>query len=508
MEEIVHTIANYVDIFDVKKSCVNDCSECLELEIELLKKKDFIEKEAYDKLVISYSNLEKHCISLELATQLSLEIFQRQNSGETLNAPTYNQLFEINEFKAQSQENDTFIRKLKERIKSLSGKDSVENVKKDIDEIKTINIELEHNLNAQLQEKVFAITALKNELRKLKGKNVVNIAVSKPNATIDPGIFKLDIEPISPKLKNNMDDHEVYIKKTIEYMNTLRGFVKSTRTQNPSEPLLESACMFTIYVSQELLVYVSQACPSSPKPSGKLVAVTPILLKLILLKQYFLVHQNLVGRVKPMTSASGYTKNNRITRPPRSNQKNKVEYYSRNVKSSLNKTSYVSEPISNTLVKHSMRNAKFESICAICNKYFFDANHDICLINVHSKSKSKRNKIRKAWKPTGKVFIDVGYKWKPTRKLFPIVGNSCPLTRITAKKIVHLKETTSKLAETPKLEIKVYSKRPKPIKSVGSSKKAKIVESKIANNSEPNHLLGSTAIDVQSSSSLVNDMLS
>ncbi|GJU54922.1 retrovirus-related pol polyprotein from transposon TNT 1-94 [Tanacetum coccineum] len=152
-----------------------------------------------------------------------------------------------------------FIRKLKERIKSLSGKDSVENVKKDIDEIKTINIELEHSvatllsenknlkkerehlksiykdqfdsirktrvqskehcdsliaqinaksaknldLNAQLQEKVFAITTLKNELRKLKGKNVVNTVVSKPNATLAPGMFKLDIEPISPRLKNN-----------------------------------------------------------------------------------------------------------------------------------------------------------------------------------------------------------------------------------------------------------------------------------------------------------------
>ncbi|GKE62271.1 hypothetical protein Tco_1512638, partial [Tanacetum coccineum] len=59
--------------------------------------------------------------------------------------------------------------------------------------------------------------------------------------------------------------------------------------------------------------------------------------------------------------------------------------------------------------------------------------------------------------------------------------------------------------ETSKPEIKVYSRRPKQIKSVGSSKKAKIVESEIANNSEPNHLWGSNATDVPSSSSLVND---
>ncbi|GKC73323.1 hypothetical protein Tco_1119206, partial [Tanacetum coccineum] len=67
--------------------------------------------------------------------------------------------------------------------------------------------------------------------------------------------------------------------------------------------------------------------------------------------------------VKPTTSArrskpSGNTKNNRITRPPSSNQKNKVEDHSRKIKSTLNKKNSVSEPISNTHVNHSVRNAK------------------------------------------------------------------------------------------------------------------------------------------------------
>nr|GEX89013.1 hypothetical protein [Tanacetum cinerariifolium] len=80
--------------------------------------------------------------------------------------------------------------------------------------------------------------------------------------------------------------------------------------------------------------------------------------------------------------------------------------------------------------------------------------------------------------------------------------------RITPTKIVHLNETTSISVETSKPEIKVYSRIPKQVKSVGSSKKAKIVQSKIANNSEPTHLWGSNAIDVPSSSSLINDRLS
>ncbi|GJS71163.1 hypothetical protein Tco_0704004 [Tanacetum coccineum] len=116
---------------------------------------------------------------------------------------------------------------------------------------------------------------LKNELRKLKGKNVVDIVVLKPIATIAPGMFKLDIEPISHRLKNNRDAHEVYLEKTIENTDTLRGLVECARKQNPSEPLLEYACMFTNHV-QELLVYVSKTCPSLTKPCEKLVVITPM----------------------------------------------------------------------------------------------------------------------------------------------------------------------------------------------------------------------------------------
>ncbi|GKD04176.1 ribonuclease H-like domain-containing protein [Tanacetum coccineum] len=46
------------------------------------------------------------------------------------------------------------------------------------------------------------------------------------------------------------------------------------------------------------------------------------------------------------------------------------------------------------------------------------------------------------------------------------------------------------------------------LQALSSSKKSKIIESRIANNSKPNHSWGSNATDVPSSSSLVNDRLS
>ncbi|GJZ40955.1 retrovirus-related pol polyprotein from transposon TNT 1-94 [Tanacetum coccineum] len=91
-------------------------------------------------------------------------------------------------------------------------------------------------------------------------------------------------------------------------------------------------------------------------------------------------------------------------------------------------------------------------------------------------------------------------QWKPTRRTFIIDGNTCPLTRITSTNIVPLKETTSKSVTTKNPEVKVYSRRPKVTKSVGSSRKSKIVKSRISSNSEPNQSWGSNDSNVPSSS--------
>nr|GEZ09897.1 retrovirus-related Pol polyprotein from transposon TNT 1-94 [Tanacetum cinerariifolium] len=98
--------------------------------------------------------------------------------------------------------------------------------------------------------------------------------------------------------------------------------------------------------------------------------------------------------------------------------------------------------------------------------------HDMCLpdfvTNVNSRAKStKKHKKQNIWKPMGHVFTEVGFKWKPTGKTFIIVGNSCPLTRITSANIVPPKKTTSHSVETQKPELKVYSRKPKNVKNIG-----------------------------------------
>ncbi|GJV97596.1 hypothetical protein Tco_1549173, partial [Tanacetum coccineum] len=116
-KDIVNIIMNsYVDNASVN---VHECEKYLKLKTELLNKKDFVEKETYDKLFRSFTILEKHCISLEVDTQLNQKFFQRDNSVSNQSASSFDQYFEFNELKALSQEKDTVIKKLKERIKSL-----------------------------------------------------------------------------------------------------------------------------------------------------------------------------------------------------------------------------------------------------------------------------------------------------------------------------------------------------------------------------------------------------
>ncbi|GJW22618.1 hypothetical protein Tco_0033240 [Tanacetum coccineum] len=180
MEQAVeqHHIVNIIMNSTMDNASVNvhECKKCLKLETELLNKKDFIEKETYDKLFRSYTTLEKHCISLEVDTQLNQEIFQRDNSVS----------------------NQT----------------------------------------------------LKDELRKLKGKDLADNVVTKNTISLE--MLKIDVEPIAPNLE----------------------IVEQRKSQNPLNNSLDSACKYTKRI-QELLIIIRQTCPSINNSSDKLVAVTP-----------------------------------------------------------------------------------------------------------------------------------------------------------------------------------------------------------------------------------------
>ncbi|GJW55901.1 retrovirus-related pol polyprotein from transposon TNT 1-94 [Tanacetum coccineum] len=87
-------------------------------------------------------------------------------------------------------------------------------------------------------------------------------------------------------------------------------------------------------------------------------------------------------------------------------------------------------------------------------------------VNAQNTSKSvKKNSKRKVWKPTGKVFTNIGYIWRPTGQTFTIVGTACPLTRITTTAEVPPRKPTALKIDTPKpVTTLVYSRKPRKSK--------------------------------------------
>ncbi|GJR28323.1 hypothetical protein Tco_1104555 [Tanacetum coccineum] len=274
-------------------------------------------------------------------------------------------------------------------------------------------------------EQGLTVTTLKDKLRKLKGKDLADNVVCKHN--IDPEMLKIDVEYLNPRLLNNRSDqglsriaippglgsdHSDYLKHTQEEAAILREIVEQGKLQNPLNESL-----------------------------------------------YFAY---------------------KIQRTPSSTQKNKVEAHPRTVKSSLKNKNSAIEPKGTANVHHYKLNANSEALCVKCNGCMLSDNHDFvssllflilsCVGMLRTKSKLKTNLLRKVQekfgKPTGKVFTNIRYTWRPTGRTFTIVGNACPLNRITTTAEVPLRKPTALESDTPKLVVTlVYLRKPKKSKT-------------------------------------------
>nr|GEX96800.1 hypothetical protein [Tanacetum cinerariifolium] len=205
---------------------------------------------------------------------------------------------------------------------------------------------------------------------------------------------------------------------------------------------------------------------------------------------------------------SGNTKKDKIWQTPSSSKKNKLEAHPTNVRSSLSNKNCVVKTKNIASVQNSKSNVNSDLQCVMCNGYLFPDNHDSCVLkfinNVNARVKSKSVKKivkRKVWKPTGKVFTNIGYKWRPTGRTFTIVGNVCPLTKITTTAKVPLRKPIALESNTPKPVVTlVYSRKPKASRNNVHVSKFKHDKSLSADKKEPNKYLGSTFSNVPSSS--------
>ncbi|GJY84282.1 hypothetical protein Tco_0497658 [Tanacetum coccineum] len=474
------------------------------LKTELLKTKDMVDKEIYNELSKRFLQLEKHCISLEIQIQQKEESFQSNKPCKNQEFPEFREFFVINDLKAQLLARTTLICNLKKQIKSVKETSNEAKVKNNIDVIETINIELEHSvakllaaneqlhkenehlkqtykelfdsikktkvqnkdnseslisqinqksvenadLKAQIQEKVFANAALKNELRKIKGNSVDtkfakasilgkpplqpsrnHLVVRQPNA------FTSERPRISrPRFASQVDEKNDLSKTvTPHYLPKVRESA-AAKPHQVNAPNYSRNSHKESYGSNDMVhAYFLEDARKMTQDKTR------------------------IPSHKDMASTRAHCTPNACTPKPRN-------IYRSSPVSKCSGGMSNGEP----LVDHS-RNSSFfldskQFVCSTCQKCIFYANHDDCITKVlnkvNSRAKVQSPKIRNnnpvepknhthkpgrqngigqrfslnkssavhkkphtprsclRWKPTGRIFKTVSLRWIPTGKVF------------------------------------------------------------------------------------------
>nr|GEU70062.1 retrovirus-related Pol polyprotein from transposon TNT 1-94 [Tanacetum cinerariifolium] len=353
---------------------IHDSEETLMLADEsrskmLLKQKDpMMSKKKVNTKPVDYAILNQLSQDFETRFVPQTELFAEQAFWSQNYVNSLEPTPSTRPTQVESKEKDMVIKKLKERIKSQSGNLKEEKIKKELEEIETINIELDHKVTKLIAENEHLKQTYKQlydsikssrirpkeqyNLRKLKGKDVVDEAIISYPINIE--MLKFDVAPLALKLRNNRTVHFDYLKHTQKETETLREIVEHERSLNPLNTSLDYALL----------------------ADHSLQAI----------------------------------QRKKIQQTPSSSKKNKIEAHPRNVRSSLRNKKCVVKTKNTASVQNSMSNVNSDLQYVTCNGCLFHDNHDSCVLefinNVNARVKSKSVK-RTVWKPTEK-YLDSG----------------------------------------------------------------------------------------------------
>nr|GEV56401.1 hypothetical protein [Tanacetum cinerariifolium] len=269
--------ANNLDAYD------SDCDELNTVKVALMENLSHYNSDVLTEKEES-KNIDREIALEKKIKQLDNIVYKRDQSAQTVHMFTKPQFFYDHTTKQALDPSPSSTpsrvevpKELPKRELNLNGNVNEDKVKKDIDKIETINIELDHrvlkliaknehlkqiykqlydsikltrvrskeqcdalinqvnqksveilDLNANLQEKCLIIAALRDELRKLKGKAFVNNAVI--THSIAPEMLNIDMEPLAPRLLNNRTAHFDYLRLTQEQVATLREVVEQGKS--------------------------------------------------------------------------------------------------------------------------------------------------------------------------------------------------------------------------------------------------------------------------------------
>ncbi|GKB26807.1 hypothetical protein Tco_0866208, partial [Tanacetum coccineum] len=403
-------------------------------------------KKTVAQLQKDFSRMEAHCVNMELKYQnQALKYGQHgQILNETSNKAKIKKEIEVLETinielehsVAKLLAENEKLHKENEHLKQTY-KDLYDSIKKTRVQTKYFNDSLiaqvnsktveNADLKAQIQEKVFADVALKNELRKLKG-NSVDTKFAKPSILGKP-VLQPPRNQSVVRQPNAFKSEQPNFSKPRIYACKTHHVIAPGSSRNSSKESYGSNDMAHNYYLEE----------AKKKTQDK--------------------NRNLKHREMP-SARTHHSPNTCTPKPKGNNQTSRnwpVSKSSEEMLKVVQKVDHSKNPSSFSDFKH--------FVCSTCPKCVFDANHDACITKflkkvnsrvkvqspmtrnnnkpvepkihtqkpgkqivtghrfspnksfvVHEKTNTPRSCIR--WIPTGRIFNTVGLRWVPTGKIF------------------------------------------------------------------------------------------
>ncbi|GJW38706.1 retrovirus-related pol polyprotein from transposon TNT 1-94 [Tanacetum coccineum] len=254
-------------------------ARCLELEAELSKLHDKVQKDDHNELVKCFSNLEVHHLNLQLKYQDLKESFGYNTSLSARDASDFDSVFVIKKMKASIQGKDNAIKKLKMQISQLKETRSEADRTLDFRALDFQITQLTEKVTITRAKQIEQTNALLTENENLKAQiheNLKSITMdSVKQRVLTPGRYAIDVETIPPHNRNNKEVHLDYLKHLKESVETLCEIVEEAKVKRPLYRSIASACLYTKH-SQELLAYVIGTCLKDFNKQDKKHASSPL----------------------------------------------------------------------------------------------------------------------------------------------------------------------------------------------------------------------------------------
>ncbi|GJX42834.1 hypothetical protein Tco_0257824 [Tanacetum coccineum] len=361
------TVSRFTEMHDAH-TVVQAC--CLELESELSKLHDKVQKDDHTELVKRFSTLEVNHLNLQLKYQHLKESFGNNTSPPARDAPDFDSVFVIEKIKASIQGKDNAIKKLRMKISQL--KETHSEAGRTLD-FRALDFQI-----TQLTEKVIVLQE-QNEL------------------------FRAENAKIKQDYKELYDSIKITRAKHIKQTTTLL-----TENENMKAQIHENLkCITMDSVKPRVLAPGVNSCTdasgSKPRSNTK----------------------------KNMISPDKSVNKKKVEEHPRINKfslktMNRVDYSISSKRAVINLNSHcVCKTCNKCLIyaNHDM--------CVV--NYLHSMNAPPSVKNVVRKVKKVWTKqVKQLWKAIGKVLSkvlsNVGYQWKPTGRIFTLgeqfVGNT------------------------------------------------------------------------------------